>query len=88
MVGKVICDFDRKKLFITTKIYEPEHYKSKEDVLERVRQALYRLQTGYVDCLMLHSAENTRILKDEAFHWAMDQLKEEGKGREGSSDLC
>jgi predicted aldo/keto reductase-like oxidoreductase len=79
MVGKVIKDFDRKKLFITTKIYEPEQFKSKEDVVERARQALDRLQTDYVDCLMLHSAENTRILKDEAFHSAMDQLKAEGR---------
>ena len=72
MVGKVIRDFDRDKLFITTKIYEQEQFKSMEDVLERVRKALERLQTGYVDCLMLHSAENTGILKDEAFHSAMD----------------
>ena len=79
MVGKVIRDFDRKKLFITTKIYEAQQFKSKEDVVERARQALERLQTDYVDCLMLHSAENTRILKDEAFHSAMDQLKAEGR---------
>jgi aryl-alcohol dehydrogenase-like predicted oxidoreductase len=79
MVGKVIQDFDRKKLFIATKIYEPEKYKSREDVVDRARKALERLQTDYVDCLMLHSAENTRILKDEAFHSAMDQLKAEGR---------
>ena len=79
MVGKVIKDFDRKKLFITTKIYEPVTFKSREDVVERAREALERLQTDYVDCLMLHSAENTRILKDEAFHSAMDQLKAEGR---------
>jgi len=79
MVGKVIRDFDRDKLFITTKVYEQDQFKSKEDVLERVRQALERLQTEYVDCLMLHSAENTRILKDGAFHSAMEQLKAEGR---------
>jgi aryl-alcohol dehydrogenase-like predicted oxidoreductase len=79
MVGKVIKDFDRKELFIATKIYEPEKYKSREDLVDRARKALERLQTDYVDCLMLHSAENTRILKDEAFHSAMDQLKAEGR---------
>ena len=79
MVGKVIKDFDRAKLFITTKIYEPEKFKSREDVVKRAREALDRLETDYVDCLMLHSAENTRILKDEAFHSAMDQLRAEGR---------
>jgi predicted aldo/keto reductase-like oxidoreductase len=79
MVGKVIQDFNRKKLFITTKIYEQEKYKSKEDVIDKTRKALDRLQTDYVDCMMLHSAENTRILKDKAFHSAMDQLKAEGR---------
>ncbi len=79
LIGKVIKDFDRKKIFISTKIYEEGKYKSQQDVVERVRKAVERLQSDYVDCVMLHSAENTRILKDEAFHGAMDQLKAEGK---------
>ncbi len=79
MIGKVIGDFDRKKLFVTTKIYEQGQYKSKEDVVDRVRKALERLQTEYIDCVMLHGAENTHILKDNAFHSAMDQLKAEGR---------
>jgi predicted aldo/keto reductase-like oxidoreductase len=79
MIGKVIQDFDRKKIFISTKIYEEGPYKSKQDVVERVRAAVERLQTEYVDCVMIHGADNTRILKDEAFHGAMDQLKAEGR---------
>ncbi len=79
MIGKVIKDFDRKKIFISTKIYEEGGYKSKQDVVDRVRKAVERLQSDYVDCVMLHGADNTRILKDEAFHGAMEQLKAEGK---------
>lgn len=81
MIGQVIREFDRKKIFISTKIYEEGPYKSRQDVVERVRAALERLQTDYVDCVMIHGADNTRILKDEAFHGAMDQMKAEGRVR-------
>jgi predicted aldo/keto reductase-like oxidoreductase len=81
MIGKVIRDFDRKKIFISTKIFEEGPYKSRQDVVGRVRKAVERLQSDYVDCVMLHGADNTRILKDEAFHGAMDQLKAEGRVR-------
>ncbi len=79
LIGKVIQDFDRKKIFISTKIYEEGAFKSQQDVVERVRAAVERLQTDYVDCVMIHGADNTRILKDEAFHGAMLQLKSEGR---------
>ncbi|MFC2080778.1 aldo/keto reductase [Bacteroidota bacterium] len=79
LIGKVIKDFDRKKIFISTKIYEEGGYKSQQDVVERIRKAVERLESEYVDCVMLHGAENRQILKDEAFHGAMDQLKAEGR---------
>ncbi len=79
MIGKVMKDFDRKKIFVSTKIYEEGAYKSQQDVVERVRKAVDRLESDYVDCVMLHGADNTKILKDEAFHAAMDQLKSEGR---------
>jgi len=80
LIGRVIKDFDRKKIFISTKIYEEGGaYKSQQDVVDRIRKAVERLQTDYVDCVMLHGAETTKILKDEAFHGAMDQLKSEGR---------
>ncbi len=81
MIGRVIKEFDRKKVFISTKIFEEGAYKSRQDVVERVRKAVERLDSDYVDCVMLHGAENTRILKDEAFHGAMEQLKSEGRVR-------
>lgn len=79
MIGDVLREFDRNKIFVSTKIYEEGGYKSQQDVVERVRKSVERLQSDYVDCVMLHGAENTRILKDEAFHGAMDQLKAEGR---------
>ncbi len=79
MIGNVIGEFDRKKIFISTKILGEGGYESRQDVVERVRKSVERLRSDYVDCVMLHGADNTRILKDEAFHSAMDQLKAEGR---------
>ncbi len=81
IIGNVIHEFDRNKLFINTKLYTETSFPSKEAVIERTNQSLKRLKTDYVDCMMIHSAENSAILKDEAFHAGMEQLKKEGKVR-------
>jgi len=79
LIGKVLKEFDRKKIFIMCKIYTETNFESKEKVVERIRGALERLETDYIDCLGIHSAENTKILKDEAFHAGVEQMKAEGR---------
>lgn len=81
VVGNVIKDFDRSKLFINTKLYTETKFPSKKEVIERTNKCLERLQTDYVDCMQIHSAENSKILQDDAFHSGMEQLKREGKVR-------
>jgi len=81
LIGKVLKDFNRSKIFINSKLYTEKEFPSKKDVLERTYKCLERLETDYVDCMQIHSAENSAILKDEAFHGAMEQLKKEGKVR-------
>jgi predicted aldo/keto reductase-like oxidoreductase len=81
MIGKVLKDFDRKKIFINSKLIGEGGFKSKEDVIRRTHEALERLQTDYVDCMMIHSADNSKIVQDEHYHAAMEQLKKEGKVR-------
>ncbi len=81
MIGNVIQDFDRSKLFINTKLYTETEFSSKEEVIKRTNECLERLKTDYVDCMQIHSAESSAILKDEAFHSGMEQLKKEGKVR-------
>lgn len=81
LIGTVLKDFDRSSIFIVSKLFAEKEYQSKEDVVERTNKALERLQTGYVDCMQIHSASNATIIKDEAFHAAMEQLKKEGKVR-------
>ena len=89
IIGEVIKNRDRKSLFISTKIMLrpypgmkiPEEGSTKEGILKRVHKCLERLQTDYIDCLMISIAENLEILKSEDFHAAAAQLKEEGKLR-------
>jgi len=79
LIAKVLKDYDRKKVFIMDKIYTETDFGSREEVLNRMRQALERLETDYIDCMGIHSAENSRIVTDEAFHAAAEQLKQEGR---------
>lgn len=82
LIGKVLKKFDRKKIFILSKLYsEDKKFNGKEDVLNRVRKALERLETDYIDCVGIHEVTKSEHLKEENFHAAMDQLKAEGRVR-------
>ncbi len=86
IIGKALKNRDRKKFFITSKlVVTPFAAKmtgikdiSKEAIIKRFYQSLERLQTDYLDCLMMY-AEKADTLKIEAFHAAVKQLKAEGK---------
>ena len=82
LIGKVLKEFDRKKIFINSKIYsEEKKFNGPEDVLNRVRKALERLETDYIDCLQIHEVTKSEHLKEENYHAAMKQLKAEGRIR-------
>jgi aryl-alcohol dehydrogenase-like predicted oxidoreductase len=81
IIGKCLTGLDRKKYFITTKIYSPRAMKSEDRVISSVRSSLERFGTEYVDCLMIHGASDTDIVKNEGFHSAVQQLKSEGRVR-------
>ena len=76
-IAEVLKGRDRKTLFITTKI-RMDGISGKDQVAEKVRQALERLQTDYIDCLMPSGLPTGAALKSEPFHQAMDQLKKDG----------
>lgn len=82
LIGNVIKDLEREKLFIVTKLaYSVKEYESAQDIIDRANASLKRLQTDYVDCFMIHSAENSQRVKNKHYHKAVDQLKREGKIR-------
>jgi uncharacterized protein len=77
-IGEAIQGRDRKSIFITTKIRVDG---GKEQVVEKVGQCLERLQTDYVDCVMLSSPPTAESVKNEAYHQGMEELKKQGKAR-------
>jgi predicted aldo/keto reductase-like oxidoreductase len=81
IIGQALKNRDRKTLFITSKLNFSLGKSTKEGLKERVRRCLERLQTNYVDCLMIHLASSIEQVKHEDYHGAMQELKAEGKVR-------
>ena len=82
IIGRCIKNIDRKSLFITTKFFPRQGQTIKKDrVIDSFRKSLDQLKCGYVDCLMLQSVSSSETIKDEGFHEAIRQLKNEGKVR-------
>lgn len=52
LVGRAIKSFDRKNLFITTKVH-PEHLRFNQ-VLKAAKASLKRLDTDYIDLYLIH----------------------------------
>lgn len=75
-IGQAIKGRDRKSLFITTKLGIRKE-ETKEQIISRFRKCQERLQTGYIDCLMIHGA-TVETIKHESFHQSVKQLKNEG----------
>ncbi len=80
-IGEVLGRGDRKSLFITSKLNFMMGGATKEKLKERFHRCLERLQTDYVDCLMIHMTPTADQIKHEPYHEAVRELKAEGKVR-------
>ena len=80
IIGSVIKNRDRKKVFISTKLGLRGDL-TKEAIKARALKCLERLQTEYVDCLMIHMPSTVDQLKTEGYHAAFEELKAEGRVR-------
>jgi len=78
-IGEAIKGRDRKSLFITTKL-RLDGAADAAAVVAKLDQSLARLQTDYVDCLMMNPSGAASV-KDEIFHQAIAELKKQGKVR-------
>lgn len=74
ILGKAIKDFDRKKLFIVSKVAKPNL--KYNDVIKSAEKTLKRLNTHYLDLYLIH-APNPEILIEETMR-ALDYLKDKG----------
>jgi diketogulonate reductase-like aldo/keto reductase len=74
LVGEAIKDFDRKKLFIVSKVAET-HLKY-DDVLKSAEASLKRMGTEYMDLYLIHSANDEIPVKETMK--AMNYLVENG----------
>lgn len=73
LVGKAIKGFDRKKIFITSKVLpENLHY---DDVIKAAKASLKRMKTDYVDLYLIHFP-NPKIPIKETMQ-ALDYLVKE-----------
>jgi predicted aldo/keto reductase-like oxidoreductase len=79
-IGDAIKGRDREKIFISTKLPLRKDV-TKEEVIQRAKKCLERLQTDHIDCLMIHMPSTVAALKNEAYHGAIQDLKTEGKVR-------
>ncbi|MCP4724507.1 MAG: aldo/keto reductase, partial [bacterium] len=84
-IGTALKKHTRSKIFLTTKINinfaargTPQ---TKEVIKDRFEKSLERLQTDYVDCLMIHMTPTLDEIKHEGFHEAYKELKSDGKVR-------
>ncbi len=73
LAGQAIKDYDRKKLFLVSKV-SPEHLRH-DDVIESLKASLKRLQTSYLDLYLIHRP-NPEIPIKETIQ-AMDALMNE-----------
>ena len=78
-IGEAIKGRDRKSLFITTK-FRMDGLADTAAVAAKLDQSLGRLQTDYVDCLML-GPQTAAAVKNEVYHKAIEELKKQGKVR-------
>lgn len=78
-IGEAIKGRDRKSLFITTKL-RLDGLADVAAVVAKLDESLGRLQTDYVDCLMMNPPTAASV-KSELFHQAVAELKKQGKVR-------
>ncbi len=78
IIGRVLTNRNRKGIFVTTKL-PLGRSRTKQNYLDRARKCLERLQTDYIDCLMMHGPTRVEDLKTEGFHAAIQELKTEGR---------
>lgn len=72
LIGEAIKGFDRKQLFITSKVRASKL--KYDDVIKSADESLKRLQTNYIDLYLIHSPSSTVAIEEtmRAFDYLVD----------------
>ena len=91
MLGKVLKEYGRKKVFIATKLpplfqlekspFEKGAMLERKTMEEMMEKSLKRLQTDYVDVLYVHDIRDKQWLTNETILSFLEKVKKEGKTR-------
>lgn len=79
-IGRLLRDVGRDRVHVATKFHLRGNW-SKESIIKSVDGSLRRLQTDYLDVLLIHGASDPEQLTDERVLGAFDALKKQGKHR-------
>ena len=77
-IGKAMPYMDRKKIFVTTKL-DLKMDDTDQVLIDRFSGCLKRLNTDYIDALLIAGAMSADQVKSEAFHSAVKKLKADGR---------
>lgn len=79
-IGRLFKEIGRDKVYVGTKFHLRRNW-SEESIIHSVDQSLIRLQSDYMDVLLIHGASRADQLTDERVLSAFEKLKKEGKYR-------
>jgi hypothetical protein len=79
-IGRLLNEVGRDKVLVGTKFHLRRNW-SEKSIISSVEGSLGRLNTDYLDVLLIHGAGNVEHLDDERVLSAFEKLKEQGKYR-------
>ena len=79
-IGQLLKDVGRERVHVGTKFHLRRSW-SEGSIISSVEGSLQRLETDYLDVLLIHGASDPESLDDERVLSAFEKLKKEGKYR-------
>ncbi len=79
-IGRLLKEVGRDKVYVGTK-FHVEDRDSEETIIACVQGSLRRLDSDYIDVLLIHGADSGDVLVDERVLGAFDKLKKAGAYR-------
>jgi predicted aldo/keto reductase-like oxidoreductase len=79
-IGQLFKEVGRDTFHVSTKFHLRKNW-SEKSIIDSVNGSLKRLQTDYMDVLLIHGVSNEEHLTDERLLGAFEKLKNQGKYR-------